>query len=284
MSMPNGDYTIEPDEKLSDLLNIGFVYMGEWQLHDQLSIEWHESQETLALLDSKPALYAFAENGILKYVGKTAKKLKERLKQYVNPGNSQSTNIKCNKNIRRALDNDNIVQVFGFSPDACLQYGKFGISIPAGLEDALIKELAPLWNGTQGNRNHLAMTESEANENDLDESPKAEPPLSDNVSKNIGSFDLDLKTSAYSSGTINVPKSVDYLLGSHLEPCRIYLGFAKSDPIIKKITRRANSNGTARINGGTDVANWLKQKFTEDSFVHVAILDRNRVLLQSPQS
>jgi len=126
---------------LNKLKDIGFKKVGEWALH--------KHKPKLLLIDEADAsdvLYCFVVNGIPKYIGKTTQPLKQRMYGYYNPGSSQRTNIRNNKNLQRALNEGKTVDVFVLTDKKSLKLGNFHINITAGLEDSIISTLSPEWN------------------------------------------------------------------------------------------------------------------------------------------
>lgn len=133
--------------KLKRLTALGFVPAGKWILEDQnlkLDLESSKSKEA-------NVLYAFAVNGALTYVGKTAQSLQKRMHGYKSPAlnatSGATTNIKNNRNIMRALSAGDTVEIFIFTSPSLQPHGEFEINLSAGLEDSLIKALSPPWNG-----------------------------------------------------------------------------------------------------------------------------------------
>jgi hypothetical protein len=132
---------------LSRLVSAGFEVAGQWYLSkDSLELDLHPTMAA-----ERDVLYAFAVNGALVYVGKTTLSLRERMQRYKTPAknseNGGSTNIKNNNNILVALRNGQEVKIFILRILAQHRHGEFLISVTAGLEDNLIAELAPPWNG-----------------------------------------------------------------------------------------------------------------------------------------
>ncbi len=72
--------------------------------------------------------------------------LYQRLNGYKNPGGSQKTNIWVNKNIMDSLSNNEVIEIYLFSPKDSLFYKGFLVNLHAGLEDTLITEFQPKWN------------------------------------------------------------------------------------------------------------------------------------------
>ena len=85
------------------------------------------------------------------YIGRTTQLFSKRMYGYQNPGSSQSTNVRNNDSIRSALQQGRSVEVY------C-------INLAAGLEDNLIRELTPPWNGgkVEASNGDLVPTEPES--------------------------------------------------------------------------------------------------------------------------
>jgi len=98
---------------------------------------------------ARNVLYAFAVDGSLMYVGKTVQPLRARMTGYRNPAPTQSTNIKNKSNIRQCLDEGKRVEIYVLPDNGLLYYGKFHVNLAAGLEDSVVRELNPPWNGGQ---------------------------------------------------------------------------------------------------------------------------------------
>ncbi len=128
--------------KLGRMQFIGFKSAGSCELlGGKLSFEWND------LADSKNVLYAFVIDGHLMYIGKTVQTLRQRMAGYRNPGPTQPTNIKNNGNIRDSLAQGKGVEVYALLDNGLLHYGGFHVNLAAGLEDSLIRDLKPPWNG-----------------------------------------------------------------------------------------------------------------------------------------
>ncbi len=128
---------------LQRLERIGFRRAGRWCRE--------ESGELRCEFADPPTLpnilYAFVSEGTVLYIGKSVGTLKRRLYGYAKPAPSQSTNIKGNQRILEALAANRQVDVFALPDNGLLHYGGFHINLAAGLEDSLIQELRPPWNG-----------------------------------------------------------------------------------------------------------------------------------------
>lgn len=134
-------------EHLARLKGIGFTHAGCWSLVDgRLSLELDPQ-----FIDVSNVLYAFAADGALVYVGKTNKTLRVRLQRYKTPAKSDksggSTNRKNHKNILEYLSRGSSVEIFVLHSEFQLERGGFALNFAAGLEDSLILELSPPWNG-----------------------------------------------------------------------------------------------------------------------------------------
>lgn len=130
------------DAKLARLLDIGFVEVGRWTLTaDGIGCELTE------LADFPNSLYAFTVDNELKYIGKTIQTLRGRMSGYRNPGPTQTTNIRNNQSIREALSQSKRVEIYIFRDTGLMKFGGFHLNMAAGLEDSLVRDLAPPWNG-----------------------------------------------------------------------------------------------------------------------------------------
>jgi hypothetical protein len=143
------------DDKLDRIKAIGFTPAGHWEVAEKgIVCELGDFATTCN------ALYAFVIDGELMYVGKTVAKspLRARLAGYRNPAASQSTNIKNNRNIRETLDQGKRVEIYVLPDRGLFYYGGFHLNLAAGLEDSLVRELDPPWNGGQKDSPDAAST------------------------------------------------------------------------------------------------------------------------------
>ena len=141
------DIGIDMPLNLSRLLNAGFEVAGQWCLvKNSLELDLNPSMAA-----ERDVLYAFAANGALVYVGKTALSLRERMQRYKTPAKTPdgrgTTNIKNNSNILGALRNGLEVKIFMLRIPGEFRHGEFLVSVAARLETNLIAELTPPWNG-----------------------------------------------------------------------------------------------------------------------------------------
>jgi hypothetical protein len=133
-------------DKLSRLKAIGFTLAGTWKKADD-SVTF----ELKKLGDARNVLYAFVTDGEVVYIGKTINTLHHRMQRYKTPAKNSSkggiTNINNHRNIKDGLARGKTIQVFVLPDNGLLQYGGFHVNLAAGLEDSLVRELKPLWNG-----------------------------------------------------------------------------------------------------------------------------------------
>jgi hypothetical protein len=96
-------------------------------------------------------LYAFVVDGELSYIGKTTQGLVRRMQGYRSPPATAerggSTNINNNRRIVEALVTGASVDIYVLDNLPSHQHGGFPVNLAAGLEDTLVRELSPPWNG-----------------------------------------------------------------------------------------------------------------------------------------
>lgn len=120
------------------LLKAGFLNVGDWQFRNgALIIDGN--------IPNKRAVYAISLNGYVHYIGSTDVGLKKRIYGYLNPGKSQSTNIKLNKLIvDHLLKKQKLSLLAAFPPNTT--WNGLPVDGVMGLESGLIKKLNPPWN------------------------------------------------------------------------------------------------------------------------------------------
>lgn len=136
-------------EKLRRLITIGFSIAGTWiPKTNEMDMEIDfVGQNPVEAFENENILYAFIAAGELKYIGKTVKGLKKRMAQYQKAHSSQRTNARNRKEILECFVKGQSIEVYVLPDNGLLRYGGFHINLAAGLEDSLIKELDPPWNG-----------------------------------------------------------------------------------------------------------------------------------------
>ena len=123
------------------MTDIGFHKVGEFTLpNEDLDIKIDKE------IDSPNVLYAFVSEDEPLYIGKTTKGLERRMNSYIKPGSTQTTNIKNNKKIKEVLKNKKTVELYALPDLNALGFGIFHLNLVAGLEDDIIRKIAPEWN------------------------------------------------------------------------------------------------------------------------------------------
>lgn len=134
-------------KNLGRISELGFRKVGQWHLVGE-QLDFQVSSEDR---NEKNVLYAFVTNGELSYIGKTTQSLKDRLQRYKTPAKNAikggSTNIKNNKNILAKLMAGESVEIYIFRSKEETVLSGFAVNFAAALEDSLINELRPPWNG-----------------------------------------------------------------------------------------------------------------------------------------
>lgn len=125
------------------LKDYGFIEVGEWTNHDNLSgITFR-----LNNLEQERVIYAFVANEEVKYCDKSKTTLQDRMKGYKNrPG--ESTNKRIAEEIKNCLNKKIPVRIFAFNPNNLinLYYRGVEVDLVRGLEFSLIHKLNPDWN------------------------------------------------------------------------------------------------------------------------------------------
>lgn len=129
---------------VSKLLEAGFERIGLCTLTGEESFQYSDR----APLDA--GVYAFAVDGLIKYVGLTRFGLRTRLGHYVYGHKAQKTSAHVKGLILGALRAGRQVEVLIARPPE-LSWNGLPVDGPAGLETALIKLIKPEWN-RQGNK------------------------------------------------------------------------------------------------------------------------------------
>ena len=272
--------TTHSSEKLAE---IGFREVARWRLDgDRLAYDLvANSPELEAICRFPNVLYAFTSGDVVLYVGKTMKSVRQRFVGYCSPGPSQATNQKCHAEIKALLKRHCAVSISVFSGDRFLRYDVFEINLAAGLEDSLIKVLRPRWNGK-----FVAGTyTSETAVNESNSSPTAAvPPLLQRIAGPPTRFQVTLGKTYHRVGFINTGKAVSASLGRDGAPMLIRLGTTSHAGVKTKIDRKANANGTPRIYGGAEVADWFRRHFRRGDVLTGQILTPHEMLFESPNA
>jgi hypothetical protein len=274
------------------LLDVGFIDVGVWVIDgDRISYRFHEIKAEAAKVwfAAPNALYAFVRGDQVLYIGKTARSLRKRFRTYCRPGPTQSTNIRCNANIKRAIAEGAEVRLFVFTPISQLRYNDFEINLAAGLEDALIRQFDPPWNGHD--RGQPITEEAEREEAEeaavpgeavTDDTTSGFLPAPDGTAR--ASFKIRLGEAYYHQGIINPGVEASRYLGDHGDP--IEISFADgSEPIYSSINRTANPSESVRLVGrNRQIATWFQRHYRKGEVVEARVLDAHRIFLMLPPS
>lgn len=288
------------------LLQIGFREIGRWTLAgDGLQLQ----------LDTLPthrrALYAFATESKLLYVGKTAGTLPVRLQAYVSPHQSQRTNVRNRAALLDLLREGTKVRILGWIDPGLHRIGPFDLNMAAGLEDSIIALLAPPWNGarmvetretishthtlpqvpTEAPRPNLAISSVPDRVAQVLVSAVAGAPVgpTTSVSNAVRSsayssvdgttFTVRLGKTYYERGFFNVPVVFSELFGTHGATVDLYCGTERA-VVRATLDRKANQqNGTPRIYGKSELGYWFQRRFKLDDVLKVTVLSPTAAVL-----
>jgi hypothetical protein len=278
-----------PELTADVLLNIGFVDVGKWCPSGDVidyKLDGENAKANKALLHANNALYAFVEGDQVRYLGKTARSIRNRFLGYCRPGKDQKTNLRCHSRIRCALSEGNEIRIFAFVPITHLRYAEFEINLAAGLEDDLIRQFDPPWNG-KDNRGQETITEN-AEREEAEEAQVANtyPVASSNLQEELmasypteKTFSIVLRPTYFYKGFLNIGIEASKLLGKDGELIRVLLDDA-SVAVISKINRTANKTGAVRVVGGNrQIAQWFQENFKEGDTLQGRIIDRHTICL-----
>ncbi len=242
---------------MDDLLRIGFRHIGNWELNAKgLKLALEDLQE------ASPALYAFVVDEEVKYVGKTKRTLGQRLYGYCKPGPTQRTNERIRDEIVDALRNGKKVGVLGFPDPGTERLGPFRVNLAAGLEDDIIAQLHPDWNGGRvtksGAEKYGEDTTRLANKiqpsHPVDEST---PPRSRNISVSVQPhFAVTIGKTYYSQGFFNVPVNHERYFAKDGAQIQIECS-GLSHTLTGTINRTVNKTYAPRIRGGVPLRDWF---------------------------
>lgn len=213
----------------------------------------------------KNILYAFVCDGQVKYVGKTVRSLAIRMSGYRTPGKTQTTNINNHRYIKELLSLGVAVEILALPDSGLLHYGQFHLNLAAGLEDSIVQVINPEWNG---GKTEVGIS--------LPDIPATQPEPFEPI---IGTFSFTLQPTYYRSGFFNVGVSSQRFLGADGETIELFLG-NRSQPILGSINRRANTNGTPRIMGGTGLRDWFNASASEMDSIRVDVFSPTTVRLR----
>ncbi len=269
------------------LLNLGFVDVGKWQPKgDSIAydLDGADASASEVLLDAPNALYAFVRDDQVVYIGKTARSIRKRYVGYCRPGKTQATNQRCHRNIKAAIAEGTEIRIFVFTPITHLRYSDFEINRAAGLEDSLIREFDPPWNGKD--RGHPISEDAEREEEEESEFGAsdvvalADAPAKPRTSgEAMAIFSVVLGATYYEKGILNLGVEASEYLGKDGDPIRVRFSNS-SRPVVSKINRTANRTGAVRVIGGNaQIARWFQDNFSEGDTVHGSVVDSHTIEL-----
>ena len=273
------DQTTE-ESRLNSLLEIGFREIGSWHIAESgLVLNLNE------MSDAVPALYAFVVAGEVRYVGKTARTLQQRLYGYLKPGDSQRTSIKVRGHILDALLLSSAVEIFGFSDLRVQRVGRFVVNSAAALEDDIIAQLKPAWNGGE-HKGRLEATrsvkapDSSARESTSDVQPRNKATdASGAAQKPQGPyFSVLIGQTYFRQGFFNVPVDFARYFGDHDSAIAIHLP-DNAHSIQGKVNRTVNATYAPRIMGGVGLRNWIQENLKVGGRLRVVVKDFGTIYL-----
>jgi len=254
---------------MNALLEIGFRRVGKWQLEEEtLALQISEMAEV------KPVLYAFAVSGKLMYVGKTVQALEKRLYGYLKGGSTQRTNIRVRGEIETLLRDISHVDIYAFEDKNPQKIGKFRLNIPAALEDDIIKQLRPPWNGGR----QVAETITDVHLTKREQSAPSTKQLKEDFGR-INEFVVRIGKAYYSQGFFNVPVVSSEQFDRDGASITILVG-ADERRITGRINRTANSTKTPRIMGGTLLRDWIQDSVGMGNLLHVTVSSKKVIRLK----
>jgi hypothetical protein len=261
-----------------DLSNIGFEQIGEWNITNAGGIDYSINKHKEGFLRINNALYAFALDNEVMYIGKTTKSIKKRFVGYVKPGNSQATNAKCHKAILKLLKADKKIEIWSFAPIIPFQILGFEVNLAAGLEDDLINKFKPKWNNRRASDDISDLVEfSEENTPDNEVQIEANP-----FASPVCNFKILLAETYYKFGYINPGVTASQYLDIDGAQVKVFLGNS-ANFVYSTINRRANVNGSVRIIGNnSDIAKWFQANFEQGNEVSADVINKQTVFLRAP--
>jgi hypothetical protein len=268
------------DNAVKRLKDIGFEEAAVWEIQGRgirycVHGDKQQQERMKALFAVNNALYAFCCGKEVLYIGKTSRSLGTRLTGYCRPGLAQRTNLKCNALIKAKIAKNEKIEIFAFAPQKDLpMHCGFQVNLAAGLEDILILDFNPPWNGGAIGAKLTETAEREAN-------LMMQEPVPDGLLEpipEIGRFAIKLGSTAFKKGVINVETRASGLLGKHDEGLTVM--FCDGMPSISThIDRTAKANKSVRLNGGQAIAAWFQANFNEGDEVIARILGSHLIEL-----
>jgi hypothetical protein len=258
----NENFTLLRGPLMNRLLDIGFEPAGHWLLSEGklvFVLTRHSTQKNI--------LYAFVCDGEVMYVGKTVQTLVKRMSGYRTPGRTQITNIGNHHRIVELINSGSAIEILALPDSGLMHYGPFHLNLAAALEDDIIRKLDPKWNG--GKAEQVAPANLVEVEPDVESLPTF-----------TATFAFVLQPTYFRSGFFNVGVTAQKHLGADGETIELFLGNSNT-PVLGMINRRANTNGTPRIMGGTKLRDWFQHHAREMDDVAIQVLSPTAIRLRA---
>lgn len=246
---------------MKKIISIGFNQVGCWEL----DVESGFSYVLHNFAAHKNILYAFVCNDEVMYIGKTVRTLKERMSGYKNPGLTQTTNINNRKLIIESLQKNEAVEIYALPDHGLLNYGGFHLNLAAGLEDDLIRQLKPLWNGGKPDPIECQIHDETSEKYELIDL--------------VESFNFNLERTYYNHGFFNISVANQHHLGGDGQKIELFLD-SSDGPIIGLINRSTNQNRTPRIFGYGKLKSWFQRKGQINSEIWVGVISPTAIRLK----
>jgi hypothetical protein len=247
---------------MNRLLSIGFEHIGNWRIINEMLnfvIERHGTQANI--------LYAFVCDGEVMYIGKTIQKLSLRMQGYKTPGVNQPTNLRNNKRIIERLNNNEAVKIYALPDNGLMHYGGFHLNMAAALEDDLIRQIEPVWNGGEKEIIKSSVNDEETNF------------LIEEIISPIDVFTLTIGPTYFNKGFFNVPVAHQGYFGDDRQKIELFVSDI-SQPITGTIDRKANTNGSPRIIGGAALRDLIRSKWNLFDEIQVDVLSPTSLRLR----
>jgi len=264
-------------QSMNDLSRIGFNIVGEWNQSEN-DLRYNLYDQNVTWLDN--ILYAFAESdgdsddGLVKYIGKTTKSMRNRYVGYEKPGNAQQTNRRVHINIKKSLDDGKRVRILLFEDVVHLQWGGFNLNVAAGIEDSLIKAFQAEWN--RAGRERPVQTATQEIETEFFGTQDAEVIQRPTVEP-LGSQQITLGATYYKTGYMNFNPACSLHLGEHGTVITLYAG----DRVLSaRIDRNAVPNSSVRVNWGQALARWYQAGYEQGDVITVDVYPNNQVVIR----
>lgn len=271
---------------MNRLIAIGFEKVGCWKVHDSvltLELSRMNSQSNI--------LYAFINNNLVLYVGKTTVALEKRMAGYLRPSSTQRTNARNHRSLLSLLEQNQQIDIYAWADTGNHRIGEFHLNYAAGLEDSIIKMLAPPWNGAkfddslkkdnsglvQSTSPGLEMQSLDSTEENLISISELDELEKTGLIKAPPRFEVELGKTYYQQGFFNVPVQFSSYFPAHGSEISMYCGSSRL-LIRAYVDRKTNQkNHTPRIYGRTSLLHWIRSNKSLHSMLIVNVLNENEI-------